>query len=450
MPYVTPPSTPEELVCRSLQIPASGEWLAIVSGALTELQKIRNWEQIDGITVEAALTAVNAMIADYYDQECQNHCELPLTPGGAGIIRRTEGLYTEQLIDGEWQTPEGDYTPLPLTPREEMTDEEKRCLAATNAVNALKLTYEDVQADWEEFQDVLSAIDVAVTAIQIFVAAFAAVTFIAILELGQFLFESVLKLFSEVAEDVFDGAEQALFCIFFDNASVGVDDIVTFDFGGIRTRIFDDFVIGQIFTERSTLGLQLDYFLYYIGAEGLNYAGGLTAIESGDCSCECEIYNDDFVSGMGAFDHVLPYAGINNAWNGTVQPGTWQSTGGRTTGGCWNSANIGNFSSPSLARRNSAFVIDLGEECTVQDAEFWAKYGSNGNASSRQITYYGADLTVRRNYQPVAVTSLDWVLVGEHTVVEHVRYVRFSIECLNSQNASCFIDDMSICILCED
>lgn len=447
MAYLTPPDIPEDADCRSLQIPASSYWLAIVSGALSELSKPYNWEYSGGATVEETLAAVQTMLDAYYNVPCGEGCELPETPGGKGIIRRTEDGITQQIIDGTWTTPEGVYTPLPPEPREEATDEEKRCIAALNAVYALKLTYEEVQTDWEAFQDVASAIDVFITIIEVAMASFGAYMAAGLLELGQFLFQSVLQLFAEIAEDTFDEAEQDLYCIFYDNATVGMDDRVSFDFAAIRERLFADFVIGQIFTGRSTLGLQLDYFLYYIGAETLNYSGGLEVITEGDCTCDCTVYNDDMVSSAGVWDHEIPYAGINNAWNGTTRPGVWQNTGGRTTGGCWGSAIIGNFGSPSLSRRNAAFVVDLGSEMTVSDAAMWVKYASNGNASSRQITYYGADLTVRRNYQPVASTSTDWALVADSTLTNNVRYIRFSCECITSQNTDCFIDDVSFCYL---
>lgn len=66
MPYLTPDSVPEDGVCRPLFIPNSSDWLAIVSGAITELVKTWNWEQFGAVTVEEAVAAMQDMVDQYY------------------------------------------------------------------------------------------------------------------------------------------------------------------------------------------------------------------------------------------------------------------------------------------------------------------------------------------------------------------------------------------------
>jgi len=72
MPYITPSSTPSTTVRRCLFIPDHPLWLAAVSGALTELTKAYNWEDLDGITPAEAVEAAQVMIDIYYSGECDN------------------------------------------------------------------------------------------------------------------------------------------------------------------------------------------------------------------------------------------------------------------------------------------------------------------------------------------------------------------------------------------
>jgi len=380
MPYLTPETLPLTDTCRRLLIPDSPEWLALVSGALTELLFKWNWQE-KGITIDETLAALQVVINSYYDVPCESGCEIPETPGGAGIIRRWEDGTTQQIIDGVWTTPEGVYTPLPPEPREETTDDEKKCLAATNAVNALKLTYEAVQTDWEEFQDVLSAIETVVTILEVVVASFAAYTAAAIIELGQFLFTSVLQLFAEIAENTWEDSEAELICLFIDNATVNGDDTVTFDFGGIRQQLFEEFVLGQIFTDRSTLGLQLDYFLYYIGAEGIDYAGGLTAIEEAECD-DCDdvwCYYFDFAVTDGGFVAV------------DTPPtfGTWVSGSGWQT-----QDKVITITNPDQARRFVDIVKTGISPTTLTRAELIYDYTPGSFPSTRAALTGDSDIGV--------------------------------------------------------
>lgn len=87
MPYLTPENVPEGTICRPLFIPASSEWLAIVSGALTELTKSYNWQQA-GITVEEALEVVQIIINAYYEGGCMDCTEVLECVFPDGELRR--------------------------------------------------------------------------------------------------------------------------------------------------------------------------------------------------------------------------------------------------------------------------------------------------------------------------------------------------------------------------
>jgi hypothetical protein len=70
MPWLTPDSIPEGGVCRPLFIPADGTWLALVSGALTELTKSYNWEKFGALTVEETIAQMQTIVDNYYTASC--------------------------------------------------------------------------------------------------------------------------------------------------------------------------------------------------------------------------------------------------------------------------------------------------------------------------------------------------------------------------------------------
>jgi len=72
MPYITPQTTPSTTVRRCLFIPDEIYWLAAVNGALTELTKEYNWEDVNGITAAEAVEAAQAMLDIFFSGECTN------------------------------------------------------------------------------------------------------------------------------------------------------------------------------------------------------------------------------------------------------------------------------------------------------------------------------------------------------------------------------------------
>jgi len=66
--FPTPFSLPDETTCRTLEIPASGDWQAVVMGALLALVYPENWQQFEGgITRDEAADRALDMVWDLYD-----------------------------------------------------------------------------------------------------------------------------------------------------------------------------------------------------------------------------------------------------------------------------------------------------------------------------------------------------------------------------------------------
>jgi hypothetical protein len=68
----TPDSIPESTQCRALFIPDSVDWLAAVSGALSELTLPYRWEQVGVITPLQAAERMTVMLQAYYQGQCSN------------------------------------------------------------------------------------------------------------------------------------------------------------------------------------------------------------------------------------------------------------------------------------------------------------------------------------------------------------------------------------------
>lgn len=92
MPYITPSEDPgDATVCRVIKIPAHLDFVAIVNGAISELMKPQNFEQINGITSDRAAELFNTMVYDFFDSECQtmDYPKSAFIPGSLG--KRTFG-----------------------------------------------------------------------------------------------------------------------------------------------------------------------------------------------------------------------------------------------------------------------------------------------------------------------------------------------------------------------
>lgn len=70
MPYITPDTTPDATICRVLLIPNDLRWLAAVQGALDELTKSYNWEQVGGISAQDAADRSLELVNQTYESVC--------------------------------------------------------------------------------------------------------------------------------------------------------------------------------------------------------------------------------------------------------------------------------------------------------------------------------------------------------------------------------------------
>lgn len=73
MPYLTPlGDVPTGLQCRPVFIPSGTEFLALVTGALSELTKPQNWQQsAGGLDVETVTQVFEAMLDAYLLDQCE-------------------------------------------------------------------------------------------------------------------------------------------------------------------------------------------------------------------------------------------------------------------------------------------------------------------------------------------------------------------------------------------
>lgn len=327
MPYLTPDSIPETDDCRSLLIPASSDWLAIVSGALTELVKPYNWQQFGAVTVEEAVERMQDMI-DLYYEGCASSCDV-----GEGLppFRINSDGHIEQLVDGVWVEPEGDYTIPPVPDRDEPTAEERRCLAAANAARVLELLYENVTDSFNEdrtLEEAVAALLAAIAATFFWLAPIAA----GLLLLALAAMETIYLLVEFFGADLWTTEfTDALKCILF-GCSVDTAGVVTFDYNcvmeGLNTTLsHPDLDVAQL-----RLLVQLGYLLGVIGGvDALNHAGATTSIETADCD-DCDVewcFEFDFTLSDGGWSPDTPL-GLDA--NYTPSVGWTQATFGGSTG----------------------------------------------------------------------------------------------------------------------
>jgi len=282
VPYLTPQDLPEGDDCRPLFIPAGSEWLALFGGALTELTKTWNWEDSGGLSVEDTIDKMAEIIQNWYDIPCAG-CELP--EGGAIIRINAEG-HIEQLIDGEWSTPEGDYLIPPPAAREGGTEDDQLCLAAANAVNVMQQLYENLTDSFGEDLNEAAAylamadafaglVGFAIAPITAGIAAFA-------LAVAHGLYAAL----SYITADYWDEDVSEQFRCFLYDCGTNTDGVVTFDWECLTNKLHALLNNFSLTENQLLLYGQLSYLLWMIGGiDALNLAGATTEITSSDCGC---------------------------------------------------------------------------------------------------------------------------------------------------------------------
>lgn len=280
MPYLTPDEIPEDDACRPLSIPASAEWLAIVSGALTELTQTWNWEEFGSVTVDEAVARMQTMIDNYYADAC-NVCELP---EGGSIVRLNQDYVVEELIDGEWQSPSETYTIPPPTERTDPTSEQRICLAAKNAENILHQAYEEITDSATLSLTVIEAIAVLGTFLIAAVAAPLGAVVVALAALGIASWKVGYDIVEFVTSDFWDTDFTENFTCALIRCATDVDGVVTFDFEAVNTELINQIEWLDPTISSYTLAGQVRWLIAQFGADGLNAAGATTEITNDDCS----------------------------------------------------------------------------------------------------------------------------------------------------------------------
>jgi len=104
MPWLTPDSIPEADDCRPLSIPADSAWLALVSGALTELTLPYNWEKFGTLTVAETVAKMQEIIDNYYNAACGAPLvvDAPYWDETSGDDTPTEAPAEDQIWYGQW------------------------------------------------------------------------------------------------------------------------------------------------------------------------------------------------------------------------------------------------------------------------------------------------------------------------------------------------------------
>jgi len=280
MPYLTLNELPEGRLCRPLFVPDDPEWLALFGGALTELTKVWNYQQFGTLTPEEMAVACELIIQEWYDATCGS-CTLPT---GEPILRLGEGGTVEELSGDEWITPTGDYYIPPPSARTGGTADERRCLAAANAVNVLHDVYEEIT---DLYGTGLGTLEI-IAGVGIFIAGAIAVAVgavaVALMAFAVAVWELAFETTEFVTADFWTSSFTDNFrCILYHCAT---DDagVVTFDFDCVNEKLLNatnwfDPTLGS-----SALAAQVRYLLYAIGKEGLDLAGRTTALTSASCT----------------------------------------------------------------------------------------------------------------------------------------------------------------------
>lgn len=279
MPYLTPETVPDTLTCRALLIPDSAEWLAIFSGAITELTKRYNWEQ-QGVSVDDAVQVAIDVVAGYYDGCVESGCN---QPGGYALLRTNPEGHVEQLINGEWVEPQGENAFPPVPARTEPTEEERRCLAAANCANALAELYEQVSE--------VAAFDLGVADLIILLVAGLAARFFwiapiinGILLIAAGILELLIQGARYATADVWDSTfDDIIKCMLYECSSDS-GDVVTFDYNCLMQKLYDANVLPPWNEQRARLAAQLALLISVVGGvDALNQLGATTAITEADC-----------------------------------------------------------------------------------------------------------------------------------------------------------------------
>jgi len=284
MPYLTPDSLPEGTDCRSLQIPASSEWLALVTGALTELTKKWNWEQYGSVTVDQAVSVMETMISAYFAG-----CSGCILPGGYRATRIGVTGHLQTLDDnGEWQDATGDYTYPQVTPREGGTEQDQICLAASNAASVFEQAYEQIT---EAYASELTAAEALTALIEWFIIAVGGEAAPFAFAIALFLipvFVLAYEALDTLTQDLWDSTFTEQFTCMLIDCATNTDGVITFDWDCMEHALYARTYSAGLNDAQLLLYMQINFIVWSLGGvDAINAAGATTGITEADCSfCE--------------------------------------------------------------------------------------------------------------------------------------------------------------------
>lgn len=322
--FLTPPSEGSGVTCRTLRTPSDKEWLGVFNSALLTLTEAWRWEQVNltDLTVEQAVAQCEEILAMFWSS---SDCDVCTLPTGEPIIRIAPDGSIEQLTPEGWQPPTGDYAIPPVPPREGGTESDQICLAAANAVNVLKILYEELSDYYNGNLTNAEAITAWLLVVATLIAGAISLALAAILAIASVLFDVLYDSLEFIGADLWTSdVDDAMRCILKDCAT-NDDGVVTFDFQCVidafaaQTNPFG----GLTFDELRLFG-QVVYMLQMIGGDGLNLAGATTAITEADCTdCPWGIEFDFAVSDGGWYARLDAPPG---AACGVYSAGAWRES----------------------------------------------------------------------------------------------------------------------------
>jgi len=282
---------PDEYRGRCFSVPNDNALVGAVTGALLPLTDANNWESSGSMSPADTAELMSAAFEAFVSGDCSGEggdCPPVELPDGQRVWRRqpSTGLY--ELVDtelGTWVFPDGtlvETLPLP-DPRTETTDEEKLCLACANAANALFELWGALLTLWnDEVEPVAATLAWATEAGLTLGGAYYPPLAAAATLLGAG-FGMLFEAFDLITSGEWDEAfSEKLKCVLYDNATLEDDDTVTFAHSAV---IWNMNLQSWANPQNMLITMQLQYILSMIGEEGLNRAGGTTAITEADCTC---------------------------------------------------------------------------------------------------------------------------------------------------------------------
>lgn len=291
--FLTPPSLPDDVQCRGLFMPASQEWLAVFSEALSQTTYAHNYEQVhdtDLTPEQAAATAYNSYVA-WLESECDaggGGCVMP-PPFNVRPYRisPTTGHY-EYIEDDVW-VEDPDIPPTPSRP--EPTPDDRLCAASSNAVEVLRLTWVEAKAQFDASIAAQDALMDTVDGIATVIGAVFYPPILAVAAITQVGWEIVYAAYAVLsAVDWDEQFTYTMTCLFLQHAS-DMSDTVTFDLDGVLRDLWGLSVTGGAYL---TMAAQMQWILGIIGPDGMNAAGALDLVD-GECFCDEWCFeSDDF------------------------------------------------------------------------------------------------------------------------------------------------------------